>query len=285
MISTIAQLDPRCKQIPDCWVKPLHDWETYLRAGGASDATLTTRLAHARRIARAMKVPPAAVQPEEMLAWLAARNWALETRRSCNAALRSLWGYLMATGAVDRDVSAAVPRVTTSRGKPRPLGDVAYGEALASADDRTSLILQLSAEMGMRRGEIALVHNDDLVEDLAGTSLVVHGKGRKTRVLPMTDRLARRVRKACHEGGGWAFPGQIDGHLSPGYVGVLAHQVLVANKLHQGRHRFATKALRSGANLMVVKELLGHESLATTQIYLAVAGDELRAAVEAVAAT
>ena len=55
----------------------------------------------------------------------------------------------------------------------------------------------------------------DLVEDLAGYSLTVHGKGGHIRVVPLADDVAELVIRACQDGAGWALPGDDHGHLSP----------------------------------------------------------------------
>lgn len=136
--------------------------------------------------------------------------------------------------------------------------------------------------MGLRRAEIAQVHSRDLVEDLAGWSLVVHGKGGRVRVLPLPGGLARELRRLP---AGWAFPGDDGGHLSPRWTGKLVNRLLTPPwTIHSLRHRFAARVWEaSGADLFVVQELLGHASPVTTRVYVPVTGDKLRAAVEAVA--
>lgn len=142
-------------------------------------------------------------------------------------------------------------------------------------------MLQLAASAGLRCREIALVHSDDLVRDLAGWSLIVHGKGDRTRHVPLTEDLALELR--TYEG--WVFPGQIDGHLSAAYVSKLLSRVLPGATAHQLRHRFATRAYQlGGRDIRAVQELLGHASVATTQIYTGVDQDSLRRAALAAAA-
>ena len=284
MIIDTVVLDPRSKGVPAGWVEPLRTYETHLRVGGYPETTIGLRLSHGRTLARGLSVSPDQVTEEVLISWLAAQKWSLETRRSWYSSLRGMWEVWLGMGLVSTDPTAGLPKVMTAHHRPRPLPEALYAESLMRADLRTWLILHLANEYGLRRGEIAVIGEWDLVDDLAGTSLEVHGKGRKTRMMPLTDEMARLVRAACRTGCGWAFPGQIDGHLSPGHVGVLATRALQTATLHQGRHRFATKTLRVTGNLMIVKELLGHESLATTQLYIEVAQDELRAAIEAVAA-
>ncbi|MEC4838196.1 tyrosine-type recombinase/integrase [Mycobacteroides chelonae] len=79
---------------------------------------------------------------------------------------------------------------------------------------------------------------------------------------------------------GWLFPGNDNGHLSPRWVGTLCAKVMPEVwTMHKLRHRFATRAYRATRNIRAVQRLLGHASVATTQIYTAVDDHEMRAAV------
>ena len=129
----------------------------------------------------------------------------------------------------------------------------------------------------MRRAEIAQVHERDLMRDLLGWSLVVHGKGRRDRVLPLTDDQASALRLACR--GGWMLPGRIEGHLSPRRVGELAAEALAEGwTAHTLRHRAATAVHEQTGDLLAVQAMLGHASVATTQRYVATSDDRLRRA-------
>ena len=76
-----------------------------------------------------------------------------------------------------------------------------------------------------------------------------------------------------------AFPDGFGGHLSPAWVGELVAGVLPAGyTMHTLRHRFVSRAYRGTRNLRAVQTLLGHASIATTERYLAVDDDEIRAA-------
>lgn len=143
------------------------------------------------------------------------------------------------------------------------------------------LILRLAAEVGLRRAEIASIHSHDLVDDLLGWSLVVHGKGGRERVVPLPTPLALELHA---RGSGWVFPGADHGHLSPRWVGKLAARVMPEGwTIHTLRHRFATRAYGLDRDLLVVQTLLGHASPVTTRRYVAIGEDRLRATVQAVA--
>jgi len=173
-----------------------------------------------------------------------------------------------------------LPRVRALPTRPNPIPVQVYDTAMGRADERTRLILRMAREAGLRRGEIAVSHSRDMMPDLDGWSLVAHGKGGKTRVVPLTRRLAFELRAL---GDGFFFPGDIDGHLSPRRVGELATEVLPEPwTLHKLRARFATDTLRtSGGNFGLVQDLLGHASPATTKIYAEQDPASARNAVEA----
>jgi hypothetical protein len=73
-----------------------------------------------------------------------------------------------------------------------------------------TVILRLAGEAGLRRAEIAQVHDHGLVEDLAGYSLTVHGKGGHIRVVPLADDVAELVIRACQDGARARRRGSID---------------------------------------------------------------------------
>ncbi|MFT3876186.1 MAG: tyrosine-type recombinase/integrase [Propioniciclava sp.] len=221
----------------------------------------------------------------QLVEWAARQVWSRETRRSVYAGVRAFYRWAVGAGLIGHSPADGLPAVRASDPCPRPTPDDVHHQALADADPRTWIILRLAAEAGLRRGEIARVHARDLWRDLAGWSLTVHGKGGKTRVVPLTDALADALRVAiAAAGGGWVLPGDVDGHLSPRWVGTLAARVLPgAWTLHSLRHRFATRAHDATHDLIAVQRLLGHASVATTQRYVASSQDALRRAAAAAA--
>lgn len=173
---------------------------------------------------------------------------------------------------------------------PRPAPDAAWLWALEHARPRVELMLRLAAEAGLRRAEVAQVHDDDL--DTIGPRLLVHGKGARDRVIPISESLAGQIAAgprghtpSDRSTSGYLFPNYSGGHLAPITVGLLITDVLPEGwTMHTLRHRFATRAYRATRNLRAVQMLLGHASVATTQRYLAVDDDEIRAAMLGAAA-
>lgn len=258
------------------WDNEVQAWAVALAAAGRARTTIATRTDHLRRVGRALGGCPWEVSGEQLVTYVGLRSWAPETRRSVRASLRAFYSWGVATGRCTVDVSSSLPHVTPSAPRPRPAPEHAYRAALAGCDTRTRLILRLAAEVGLRRAEVAVVHTGDLLEDLLGWSLVVHGKGRRDRVVPLPTHLAVELRTHA----GWVFPGDDGGHLSPRWVGKLATRALPEGwTLHTLRHRFATRAYSAERDLLAVQQLLGHSTPTTTQRYVAVEGERLRRAV------
>ena len=178
------------------------------------------------------------------------------------------------------DIARALPPVQPEQPKPRPAAPAVVARAMTAADDRVGMMLRLANDLGMRRGEVAQVHPvNDLVRDLVGWSLVVHGKGSRNRVLPLPRDLADILLAAPS---GFLFPGPTDGHLSAHWVGTLVSRALAdGTTMHQLRHLCATEIHEQTHDIRLVQTLLGHASLATTQRYVAVDDTKVREAIAA----
>jgi integrase len=207
-------------------------------------------------------------------------RWSLEHRKSVRSSLRSFHLWAAGQGLVEADMSLALPRVRLAMPAPRPAPDLVWLQLLAAAPPRERLMALLAGEAGLRRAEVARVHMDDVFADGAGWSLVVHGKGGRQRIVPLSGGLAAEL--ADRRRTGFVFPGQIDGHLSAHYVGELMSDLMPRGwSMHTLRHRFATRGYAGTQNLRAVQEALGHASVATTQRYTAVSSAEVRRVSEA----
>lgn len=262
------------------WRPPLVQWLEWLRAGGISPNTIETRIYHVALLATSVGGRgPFQLTAEDLGEWMAARPRARETLRSMRATLRSFYGWAHSSGLVEADPARLLRRVPAAQPRPRPASDDVVADALAHADDRQYLMIMLGARHGLRRAEIAQVHSRDVLRDVDGWALVVHGKGDKERVVPLLDDVSCALREC---GDGWVFPNGKGSHITPAHVGVLLRRVLPTGvTAHQLRHRFASQAYHRTHDIRAVQELLGHASVATTQRYTATSGATLRAAVQA----
>lgn len=265
---------------PVPWRKSIEGWTDTLRAAGLSAQTIKSRRYKMVHLA-ALLMPsgPEDVTTEQIVQVFARQQWKPETRKAYRNTISSFFRWLHKSGRRSDDPSLDVPRVKKPHAHPRPCPDRYIAVAMEMATSSERLMIRLGAECGLRRGEIARVHSDDVVADSAGRSLIVRGKGDKQRIVPLPDDLAGIIMDAR----GYLFPGRFGGHVEESYIGDHISRLLPDGyAAHTLRHRFATTAYAATHDLFVVAELLGHESVETTEHYVAMPDGRLREATAAV---
>lgn len=265
---------------PVPWRKSINGWTDTLRAAGLSAQTIKSRRYKMVHLATLlMPSGPEDVTTEQIVQAFARQQWKPETRKAYRNTISSFFRWLHKSGRRSDDPSLDVPRVKKPHAHPRPCPDRYIAAAMKMATTSERLMIRLGAECGLRRGEIARVHSDDVVADSAGRSLIVRGKGDKQRIVPLPDDLAGIIMDAR----GYLFPGRFGGHIEESYIGDHISRLLPDGyAAHTLRHRFATTAYAATHDLFVVAELLGHESVETTEHYVAMPDGRLREAMAAV---
>lgn len=258
---------------PPDWAEPIRQFLDNLATAQAPKPTVTLRSYYLRRFAADHQSDPWQVTTGDLRAYILAHKWSPSTVKSFRSTLREFYQWALLEELTDRDPARLLPRTRVPAGGPRPASDEALNTAMERADDRVRLMLRLAAQAGLRCREIARVRGEDVIADLTGWSLRVEGKGGRERLVPISDDLARDIIPFD----GYVFVGQEDGHLSAAYVSKLISRAMPGATAHQLRHRYATRAYQlGGQDIRAVQELLGHASVATTQIYTAVGVDALR---------
>jgi integrase len=267
--------------LPEPWETALTAWRAWLRVGGLAQKSIDLRYAHVRIVARRSGTAgPADLTLGEVVRVCAEAAWSNEYRRGIRTSLVAFFDWCIANGLADANPATVLPIIPNDKPKPRPTPDDVWRELVANAAPRELLMIRLAGEAGLRRGEVAQCHRDDFNDDPRGASLIVHGKGNKQRVVPLSDSLAQAIRDYCPQG--WFFPKPNGGHLTENWIGAIISDLMPPGfTMHTLRHRFATRAYRGSRNLRAVQVLLGHASIATTERYTAVDNDEIRAAMEA----
>jgi len=236
----------------------------------------------------------------DYLAGLARHGLAATSVNRKLSSMRSFCRYLSREGILPANPATNIPYLTSEKRLPEWLDVETVMKALDLPDStpvgcRDRAMLELFYGAGLRLRELTGldVHDVNLREGVVR----VHGKGRKERVVPLglaaaeaVERyLAVRERIVVPRRGRAPqidpqalFLGRRGKRISPGVVaGRVAHylsQVAEAGKTHPHvlRHTFATHLLDAGADLLAVKELLGHSSLSTTQVYTHVTAERLK---------
>lgn len=216
-------------------------------------------------------------------------------RRAASARTFTAWAH--ASGRCDADAGQLLASPRPHRTLPQVLDADEAARLMDARTDATPigrrdrLIVELLYATGMRVGEIARLDIDDL--DRSRRVVRVFGKGAKERTVPYGLAAERaleawlrhgRPELTCDSSGAALLLGargaRIDVRTVRRVVNVLARQLPDSPELspHGLRHTAATHLLDGGADLRAVQELLGHASLATTQIYTHVSVDRLRRA-------
>jgi integrase/recombinase XerD len=211
------------------------------------------------------------------------------------SSVRSLHRFLLREGVTEHDPSRDVKRPRLASRLPRPLTVKEVERLLESAPDedgrglRDRAILEMLYGAGLRISELVGLDVDDV--DLDAGAVRAMGKGGKEREVPF-GRHARdavgayltRARPGLATGrsGGALFLNARGGRMTRQSCGrMLSARARRAGlnapvSPHMLRHSFATHLLEGGADVRVVQELLGHASVATTQIYTLVTRQHLR---------
>lgn len=267
------------------WTPVIADYERYLAKMERPDTTIELRRNQLRYLAKSLNMPMQQITEQDLLDWFGRHQWKAETRRSYRAGIRGFFSWAHKCKIIETDPASGLPTMKPAIPIPRPAPDAVWATATMAADARVMLMLRLAGEAGLRRGEVARVNTGDLLESAKGYQLHVHGKGRRDRLVPVTDGLAALIAAgaAGHTPGaattGWLFPGSDHGHLTAPWVGALCSRVMPGVwTLHTARHRFATRAYHGKKDIRAVQKLLGHSSVAMTERYTFVDDDDLRAA-------
>jgi integrase/recombinase XerC len=239
------------------------------------------------------------VKPVMIRSWLASLKDKGVTARSLVrkiSTLKSFYKYLLKSGQVD---ASPMAQVTTPKMGSRLPAFIKEEEALqlgqllaTTAEDwkglNTKMLVSLFYTTGMRLSELIQLRESQI--DLPRAQLKVLGKGKKERILPLTKEMVELIGSYREQKKGqfdsdqdWLLLTEAGKKLYPRYAWALVNKVLgeattVQQKSpHVLRHSFATHLLNNGADLNAVKELLGHSSLAATQVYTHNTIDKLRA--------
>jgi integrase/recombinase XerC len=234
---------------------------------------------------RQLKCEPLAIR--EFLAYLYAQNYTKSTTARKLATLRSFYKFLIRRGMVTHNPLSTIRTPKQEKRLPKCLDLEQVQKLLDAPGDadilacRDKAMLEVLYSSGIRVSELVELDMADL--DLHEGVLRVKGKGRKDRLTPIGSQAIKAIQRyfemRSHDAkcqGAHASRVFLNKHgepLSTRSVRRKLDKYLVEAGLDPGisphtlRHSFATHLLNNGADLRSVQELLGHQSLSTTQIY------------------
>lgn len=257
------------------------EWEQWMRAAGMSPRTITDRIQLVARFEAVTAASSLAVPWQALAEFLANEAYSPGTRQTYYAHLRAWFGWLarMDHRLDDPTIKLAPPR--GPKRKPRPITLEQLTRILETRmHHRTRAMVLLGAYQGLRVSEISRVRGTDL----RGDSLRVLGKGGRVDDLPLHDLVTAIA--ATMPRTGWWFPS----HTAFGPIRSKSVSAMLSNLMgragvhatpHALRHFFGTETLRVTGNLELTRQLMRHESVATTSLYTEVDDSARRAAIAA----
>ena len=227
---------------------------------------------------------PLTVTQDDIVSYLSSRDNSKRSQARLLSSLRSLFGYLVMENLRKDNPTDGIDTPKIGRYLPEVLS-VEEVEAIMDSVDTTSLtgirdraILEVLYGCGLRVGEVTTLKISDLYLDEGFVRVI--GKGNKQRIVPIGEIASEAVkeylsqRPSSDEGyDDFIFLNRFGKPLSRVSVfNMVKNQAMAAGvhkeiSPHTFRHSFATHLIENGADLRVVQEMLGHESILTTEIY------------------
>ncbi len=225
---------------------------------------------------------------------LSNRGYAGSAVRRKIASLRSFYRFLKRENKRDDDPAAELEGPKRDKLLPKVLKEREVGQLLRTVSGwktdwlkvRDRAIMELLYASGMRRAEIASIDLADV--DLRTRTIRVMGKGRKQRLVIINRTTAAAIRDYLNvrprSDDDAVFLGHTGHRLSTRHIWEIFRRIRALSGLdakaspHTLRHSFATHLLEHGVDLITIQELLGHASVATTQIYTNVSFEHKRRA-------
>ena len=210
------------------------------------------------------------------------------------SALRSFYRFSLKRGLVEKDPAHVVTGPKKSKPLPQFLREVEMDKLLDQLewgndykDVRARTILLLLYEAGLRRSELTGLNDGNI--DFNERQLKVTGKRNKQRIIPFGEELAEALSKYIamrdeqfENSEGAVFLDDKGGRITGAQVyNIVRKNLSLVTSLkkrspHVLRHSFATAMLNNGAGLESIKNLLGHESVSTTEIYTHTTFEQLK---------
>ena len=290
------------------WQRDIRDFETWLRLEkGLADNSVEAYLRDVGQMRRFMEdqgVEPEAVTLEHLQLLLGQLNdmgITPASQRRMIAGWRMFYKHLVVEDAMKDSPAEMLDLPVRPRHLPDVLSDEDITKIQATFDlslpdqFRNNVIVEVLYGCGLRVSELVNLKMSNVYEDEG--MLQVIGKGDKERWVPINARALEMMEMYIHTvrvhydikpgEEKFVFINRLGRHLSRNYVFMFLQQAVKDAGLnkhvspHSLRHSFATELVENGADLRAVQEMLGHESISTTEIYTHLTRDALRNTIEA----
>lgn len=233
---------------------------------------------------------------ERYMGWLFERGREKTSQARCLCGIRSFFNFLLISDQIEASPAEFVDTPKFGRHLPDVLTTAEIDRIIATVDTcttkgiRDSAMLEVLYSCGLRVSELTSLRLSDL---FFGEGYIrVIGKGDKQRLVPIStvarDKIQRYLekRRSARSGEEVVFLNNRGGQLTRVMVFTILKQAAQRAGIdkhispHTFRHSFATHLLEGGASIRQVQEMLGHESILTTEIYTHLDSDHLRHTLE-----
>lgn len=286
------------------WMEISRSYRIHLRlekhlAENTVDSYMSDLAKFAHFILRMYDMPPTKVEPE-MISKYMVRLYDLGREKSSQAralsSIKSFYNYLLLEGKMEASPAELIEAPKSSRPLPDTLTVEEIDRLIASIDDSTTkglrdrAILEVLYSCGLRVSELCDLRVGDLF--FGEGHIRVVGKGDKQRLVPISGVARERInlyfdrRKELRRKEDTLFLNNRGGKLTRVMIFTIIKQACLRASItkkispHTFRHSFATHLLEGGASIRQVQELLGHESILTTEIYTHLDTQHLRQTLE-----
>lgn len=286
------------------WMEISRSYRIHLRlekhlSDNTVDSYMRDLAAFAHFILRMYDLPPVKVEPE-MISKYMVRLYDIGREKSSQAralsSIKSFYNYLLLEGKLEASPAELIEAPKASRPLPDTLSTEEIDLIINSIDDSTvkglrdRAIMEVLYSCGLRVSELCDLRMSDL---FFGEGYIrVTGKGDKQRLIPISGVARERIslykdkRPRIHSGEDTLFLNNRGKRLTRVMIFTILRQACqragITKKIspHTLRHSFATHLLEGGASIRQVQELLGHESILTTEIYTHLDTGHLRQTLE-----
>ena len=183
---------------------------------------------------------------------------------------------------LQKDPTAGIKRPKTEKKIPTVLTKEEVTKLIDSIENKKSkLILQLLYSSGLRVSEVVKIRKKD-IDFAENTGWVREGKGKKDRMFILSEKLSKKLKKFTEKNLDWNYLFSKDKPLTTRNIQKIIQLASKKAELqksvrpHTMRHSFATHLLDAGVDIRKIQVLLGHSSIATTQIYLQITSEQLK---------
>ncbi|MBQ3881513.1 MAG: tyrosine recombinase XerD [Bacteroidales bacterium] len=227
---------------------------------------------------------PLSVTQDDIVSYLSSRNISKRSQARLLSSLRSLFGYIVMENLRKDNPTDGIDTPKIGRYLPNVLSIEEVEAIIGSVDTgswsgkRDRAILEVLYGCGLRVGEVTTIRISDIYADQGFVRVI--GKGNKQRIVPIGEMAVSAVKDYLEERitpddgcDDVLFLNKFGRPLSRISVFNMVKDRAMAAGIHKEisphtfRHSFATHLIENGADLRVVQEMLGHESILTTEIY------------------